>query len=80
MHLEIITPEKKVFDSEVELVRFPGSDGSFAVLKNHAPIISTLQKGEIKIVTSNGEETYFQVNGGIVEVKDNHIIVLAESV
>ena len=80
MHLEIITPDKKVFDGETDIVRFPGSDGSFAVLKNHAPIISTLQKGEIKIVTTDGKETYFQVNGGVVEVKDNHIIVLAESV
>ncbi|MFH2094929.1 MAG: ATP synthase F1 subunit epsilon [Bacteroidota bacterium] len=80
MYLEIITPDKKVYEGEVDLARFPGSDGSFAVLKNHAPIISTLQQGEIKIVTSNREEIFFQVNGGVVEVKDNHIIVLAESV
>lgn len=80
MYLEIITPEKKVYDGEVELVRFPGSDGSFAILKNHAPIISTLQMGEIKIVTSTGEEKFLPVNGGVVEVKENHIIVLAESV
>ena len=80
MHLEIITPDKKVYDGEVDLVRFPGSDGSFAVLKNHAPIISTLQEGDIKIVTTDGNETYLQVSGGVVEVKNNHIIVLAESV
>lgn len=80
MYLEIITPEKKVYDGEVDLVRFPGSDGSFAILKNHAPLISTLQMGEIKIVTSNGEEKFLPVNGGVVEVKENHIIVLAESV
>ena len=80
MYLEIITPEKKVYEGEVELVRFPGSDGSFAILKNHAPIISTLQMGEIKIVSTNGEEKFLPVSGGVVEVKENHIIVLAESV
>lgn len=80
MQLEVITPEKKVFDGEVELVRFPGSDGSFAVLKNHAPIISTLQTGEIKVIKVDGEEIFIQVYGGVVEVKDNHIIVLIESI
>ncbi len=80
MYLEIITPDKKIYEGEVELVRFPGSDGSFAILKNHAPILSTLQTGEIKIITPGGEEKFLPVNGGVVEVKDNHIIVLAESV
>ncbi len=80
MQLEIITPDKKVFDGEVELVRFPGSAGSFAVLKNHAPIISTLDAGEIKIITTDGDETFLQIGGGVVEVKKNNIIVLVESV
>jgi F-type H+-transporting ATPase subunit epsilon len=78
MHLEIITPEKKIFEGEVNLVQVPGTSGSFAVLKNHAPIISTLEKGRIKIENEGGEKTYFNINGGVIEVKSNHIIVLAE--
>jgi F-type H+-transporting ATPase subunit epsilon len=78
MHLEIITPEKKLFEGEVKLVQVPGTSGSFAVLKNHAPLISTLEKGRIKIENEEGEITYFNVNGGVIEVKSNHIIVLAE--
>ena len=49
MYLEIITPDKKVFEGEVKLIQLPGSKGGFEILKNHAPIISTLEKGSIKI-------------------------------
>ncbi|MDA3954552.1 MAG: ATP synthase F1 subunit epsilon [Bacteroidales bacterium] len=79
MHLEIITPDKKVFSGEIDSVQVPGSKGSFAVLKYHAPIISTLEKGRVKIV-ERGAETFFEINGGAIEVKDNNIIILAESV
>lgn len=79
MHLEIITPEKKVFEGEVKLVQLPGSKGSFEILKNHAPIISTLEKGNIKIQDAQGKEHIFEVEGGVVENKANKIIVLVES-
>ncbi|MEZ5104353.1 MAG: ATP synthase F1 subunit epsilon [Draconibacterium sp.] len=79
MHLEIITPDKKVFEGEVELVKLPGSKGSFEILKNHAPIISTLEKGTIKIQEVSGKELFFEVDGGVVENKANKIIVLVES-
>ena len=77
MHLDIITPEKNVYSGEVEMVNLPGSDGSFGILKDHAPIVSTLKEGEIKVVEAGGEKT-FAVNGGVVEVNNNKIIVLAE--
>ena len=77
MQLEIITPEKKVFEGEVELINLPGSDGSFGLLNNHAALVSTLKKGEIKII-ANGNEQIFPVNGGVVEVNNNKVIVLAE--
>ena len=77
MQLEIITPEKNVYTGEVEMVNLPGSDGSFGLLNDHAPIVSTLKAGEIKIV-ENGNEQVFQVNGGVVEVNNNKVIVLAE--
>ena len=77
MQLEIITPEKNVFEGEVELVNLPGSDGSFGLLNDHAPLVSTLKEGEIKIVV-NGNEQTFPVKGGVVEVNNNKVIVLAE--
>ena len=79
MLLEIITPDKKIYSGEVDLVRVPGSSGSFAILQNHAPIISTLDEGEIKVITRKNQTIYFHVDGGVVEVKNNEIIVLAES-
>lgn len=79
MYLEIITPDKKVFAGEVEAAQFPGAGGSFEVLNAHAPLISTLDSGSIRITTSNGQE-FFTVDGGVVEVLHNKIIVLAESV
>ena len=79
MLLEIVTPDKAVFKGEVKLVRFPGSLGSFATLKNHAPIISTLQKGTLKTIDMEGEEDFFDIGGGVMEMNKNHIIVLAEN-
>ncbi|WP_297085605.1 ATP synthase F1 subunit epsilon [uncultured Draconibacterium sp.] len=79
MHLEIITPDKKIFEGEVTLIQLPGSKGGFEILKNHAPIISTLEKGVLKIQEKNGKEQQFEVDGGVVENKANKIIVLVES-
>lgn len=79
MYLEIITPDKKVFAGEVEAAQFPGTNGSFEVLNGHAPLISTMERGSIRLTTSNGQE-FFTVDGGVVEVLNNKIIVLAESV
>jgi F-type H+-transporting ATPase subunit epsilon len=80
MFLEIITPDKKIYEGEVKRVRLPGSKGLFEILNNHAPIISTLEKGTIRIIEENGRRSTFEVNGGIVENKSNRIIVLLESV
>ncbi|WP_319479824.1 ATP synthase F1 subunit epsilon [uncultured Draconibacterium sp.] len=79
MHLEIITPDKKIFEGDVSLIQLPGSKGGFEILKNHAPIISTLEKGVLKIKETNGAEQHFEVDGGVIENKANKIIVLVES-
>lgn len=79
MYLEIITPDRKVFEGEVESATFPGSNGSFQVLNNHAPIISSLAKGDLVYKTRDGAKI-IRVDGGVVEVKNNKVIVLAESV
>lgn len=80
MLLEIITPDKTVYSGKVKLVQLPGSKGTFELLNNHAPIISTLDKGKIKVEEDSGEVLFFDVDGGVIENKDNKIIVLAESV
>ena len=76
MQLDILTPDKTVFSGEVEEVTFPGTKGQFQVLRNHAALVSSLNKGKIKINTASGE-TFFEINGGVVEVLNNKIVVLA---
>jgi len=80
MKLEIITPDQKVYSGNIKLVKVPGSKGSFEVLKNHAPIISTLNNGEIKIIDMQNKTVFYEIGGGVIEVKQNNIIILAESV
>ena len=79
MLLEIIAPDKELYSGEVDLVQVPGSKGSFQILVNHAPIISTLEQGKIKIVDQKGSTSFFDVDGGVIEAKNNKIIVLAET-
>ncbi|MDN3687859.1 ATP synthase F1 subunit epsilon [Cyclobacterium jeungdonense] len=79
MHLEIITPDRKIFEGEVSEATFPGANGSFQILKNHAAIVSALEKGAVSYTTSDGKKSLV-VDGGVVEVNDNKIIVLAEKV
>ena len=78
MILEIITPEKEAFKGEVNSVKLPGKSGEFEVLKNHAPIISTLTKGAIRIIKADNNIEIFDVNGGVIEMQKNKIIVLAD--
>ena len=78
MFLEIITPEEKVFEGDVQSVQLPGTEGSFQILNSHSPIVSTLKKGKLVLVDANNESKEIEVNGGVVEVNSNHIIVLAE--
>jgi F-type H+-transporting ATPase subunit epsilon len=80
LRLEIITPDRKLYEGEIQAIRVPGSKGSFTVLKNHAPLISTLEGGMIKITNVRKGIDEIQVKGGIIEVKRNHVIVLADVV
>jgi len=80
MKIEIITPDKKVYEGDINSIRVPGRKGSFQVLKDHAPIISTLENGPVIIVDQEGNEMRYEINGGVIEVKHNRIILLAESV
>ena len=78
MLLEIITPESKVYEGEVKSVLLPGTNGKFEILNNHAPIISTLTAGQIRIVNNNDQREMFNINGGVIEMQNNNIIVLAD--
>ncbi|UKN03587.1 F0F1 ATP synthase subunit epsilon [Paracrocinitomix mangrovi] len=95
MILEVITPDAMLFKGQIKQVILPGLDGSFGVLSNHAPMISGLAEGTVKveqIVDKNREEKEgkfnvehsndpvftFDIKGGVIEVKDNKVMVLAE--
>lgn len=76
---QILTPEGSLYDGEVTGVRIPGEMGSFEVKTHHANIISSLEVGEILVRKATGEEQYFAVTGGFVEVVDNKLTLLAEA-
>ncbi len=77
MNVQILTPERKFFAGEAESVSFPGTDGRFEILNNHAPLISSLKEGDIRIRT-NGKDTLVKIKGGFVEVLQNNINVMVE--
>jgi F-type H+-transporting ATPase subunit epsilon len=79
MYLEVITPDKKVFEGEVESATFPGTDGFFQILNSHAPLISTLGKGPITYTVKKEGEDSVNVKGGVVEVLNNKVVALVES-
>ncbi|MGI6320331.1 MAG: ATP synthase F1 subunit epsilon [Bacteroidales bacterium] len=78
MLLEVITPEKTIFNGETTQVQMPGIDGLFGVLHNHAPMIAVLGAGKIKIKDENNKFQFIEIKGGVVEVLENKIIVLAD--
>ena len=77
MQLDILTPQKKLYSGEVTAVQLPGTNGLFQVLNNHAPLISSLGEGTIKIDAEGGSQT-FAINSGFAEVLNNEVSVLVE--
>lgn len=78
MNIEIINPDKIIFSGEVNLVQLPGKDGSFEILNKHAPLISILKEGKIKIIDKNKNTQFFDIKGGVIEVLHNNVLILAE--
>ena len=92
MHLEIISPEATLFEGEISSIILPGSAGSFQLLNNHAPIVSILSSGTVKIfgklkvkkkhldkfVIKTNEVTLFKISSGTVEMNDNKVILLSD--
>lgn len=80
MKIEIITPEKNVYQGEIRSLKVPGKKGAFQVLKDHASIVSSLVEGRVSVTDMKDQVSDFEIEGGVVEVRNNTIILLAESV
>ncbi len=80
MQIKVITPDKHIYEGEISQAKFPGTTGGFEVLKGHAPLISTLGKGDITINTTKDGRKVFHVDGGVVEILKDNIVVLVESI
>ena len=76
MDVQIITPDRNLYDGKADLVTVPGISGSIGILNNHAPLVSSLKKGEVKVIL-NKKEQFFKIDGGVVEVLKNKVVVLA---
>ena len=79
MHFQILTPEKSAFDGEVESISAPGEQGGFEILKDHAPILSSLVPGPVKLV-SGGKPIFFHVAHGFLEFSHNKGVILTDAV
>lgn len=77
MYLEILTPEKKIFEGNVSIATFPGADGSFQVMDNHAPLISLLKEGLVEYKSKEANNS-IRITGGVVEVLQNKVVLLAD--
>lgn len=76
MYLEILTPESRIFAGEITLVSLPGTKGAFEIMNNHAPLISTLESGRIKVIDATGQTQFFAIKRGVAECLDNKIHLL----
>jgi F-type H+-transporting ATPase subunit epsilon len=79
MYLEILTPEKKVFEGNVTIATFPGADGSFQIMDHHAPLISLLKEGVVEYKSKETSQT-LTITGGVVEVLKNKVVLLADGI
>ena len=80
MNISILTPDREIFQGTVTSVKVPGTLGSFQVLKNHAPIVSSLSEGEVSVVREGGERMSFGIKCGFIEVLNNNISLLLTGV
>ena len=78
MNLEILTPERKLFSDDVYGVQLPGISGLFEVLDKHAPLVSALKAGRVKVLKDKSHFSYFDIQGGFVEIENNKATVLVE--
>jgi len=80
MNLIVLTPGKKVFEGAITSVKVPGVGGQFEILNNHAPIVSALGEGDVRIIKTGGDTQTFKITQGFVEVLRNEVALLIQSV
>lgn len=80
MNLIVLTPGKKVFEGAITSVKVPGISGQFEVLNNHAPLVSALGEGEVRIIKQGGNKETFKINQGFIEVLRNEVALLVQSI
>jgi F-type H+-transporting ATPase subunit epsilon len=78
MKVEIISPDKVLFEGDLKSVVLPGIDGFFEILDHHAPLVSVLKEGKIKLTDPKKKESFIDVKGGVIEVLENHVKILVE--
>lgn len=79
MNLVVLSPDKEIFNGAIKSVTVPGTSGRFELLNNHAAIVSSLQKGNVRVIKADGERMEFEVNGGFVECLNNEVALLVSS-
>lgn len=78
MHIRIIKPDTTLFEGQATLIQLPGTGGLFEIMENHAPIISSLSEGKIRVVTAESEEKLFDIKAGVAKGQQNDILVLVQ--
>jgi len=80
LHCEIVTPDKIIYDGPVGLVTVPSANGKFTLLKNHAPIISVLSEGDIRVIGKDGHENFYKCKSGVLECEANRVTILISEI
>lgn len=80
MKLEILSPEKYLFNGEAEKITLPGTGGVFSVMDNHVPLISSLKSGTIRVLLSDGKENEMNITSGMIEVRGNEVVVCVNEI
>ncbi|MBQ6683515.1 MAG: F0F1 ATP synthase subunit epsilon [Bacteroidales bacterium] len=78
MKVKITKPDSTLFEGDAKLIQLPGTGGLFEILNNHAPIISALKKGTVRLVTEQNETQTFDIRGGVAKGQNNDILILVQ--
>ena len=78
MRVKLTKPDSTLFEGDAKLIQLPGTGGLFEILNNHAPIISALKKGTVRLVTELNETQTFDIRGGVVKGQNNDILILVQ--
>ena len=78
MHVKIIKPDTTLYEGPATLIQLPGTGGLFEILENHAPIISSLSSGNIRLLVDGQEEKTFEIKAGVVKGQENDILILVQ--